>query len=179
MNREEKIRFLFEDERMRKLEEQNELLRMRQIIESPSVAGNTIDDDFQNDEVGLNEEDKTIFSLNIESGKALIIEYIGNDWYPGIEYEVLLDGEHIIGTVEREIAPTNNPVEVSYIVRESVEWLASNLEEDGASEARNLGVVTGGKFIPVEYYDKLVNMYNETGFFVSPWKEDLITIDGY
>lgn len=163
MNRKEKLDLIFKDEEMRIAEQQTqaqkeltEFMKMREMLSS-GLPNETIQDDFQHKEIELGKAFQEVFKLDIDNDRAAVITYIGNDWYPGVEYKFSLDGQEHGGTIEREIAPTNNPLEVQLLAKSNVKWEAKN---DG-DEARNLGVVTGGHFIPVEVYDTVVNTFKD------------------
>lgn len=162
MSKEERLRLLLEDERVRELELRNRLMMINQVIDSAPFPQDVVDDDFQHALVELGEEEEVVYELDVPSNKAFIAEYIGNDWYPGIEYKLFVDDDTILGTIEREIAPTNDPTKVRFLARETVRWEASNNNDD-ATEDRNLGVVTGGSFIPAEVYDELHNITRQMG----------------
>lgn len=162
MNREEKLELIFRDEELRQKEMQLELMKLDQLIDSPAFALQTIDDDFQSKKVEVGETDITVYTLDVPGNMAAVVTHIGNDWYPGIDLQFQLDGVPVGGELDREVAPTNNPTEVKYFAVREIEWIVSN----SGSEARDIGIVTGGHYIPENLYEKMASLYETEGMNV-------------
>lgn len=167
MRHEEKVQFILNDDRNRELREQNKLEKINQVLNGPTPPNEIIEDDFQTACLEVGEEDKRVYHYVVPDGKALVITEIGNDWYPGLDYTLKLDGHDVLGTIEREIAPTNNPVEVRYLAQDEVTWEGTNTGD----EQRDIGIVNGGHFIPLEVYRDYVEMFDESTIGVDETKE--------
>lgn len=184
MDNEKKLELIIEDDRVREIQQQvremqqqNRLIMVNQILDAASMPNDLVDDDFQHELIELGEEDVIVYDLDVPPSKAFLVEYVGNDWYPGIEYDIVVDGDTILGTIEREIAPTSNPTSIKFLARDNVRWYGSNNAEE-ATEDRNLGVVTGGKMVPAEVYEELQDVLRQFGAHpIDPLNPELITVE--
>lgn len=155
MNRAEKLELILRDDELRKQEEQNRLLKLQQLLNMGGFANEMIEDDFQHTEVKITQVPVEIYSLTVPDERAAVITYVGNDWYPGLTYHFSVDNYDVGSDIQREIAPTNNPTEVKILAKNNIIWRATN---DG-DEARNVGIVTGGHFVPKQVYDELADIF--------------------
>lgn len=73
-------------------------------------------------------ESKTVFYFKVPSGKVLFIDRIANNWFTGIEWEFIIDGERVYSKIEREIAPINQPekYEPPFLCVGYVKWIFHN-----------------------------------------------------
>lgn len=167
MRHEEKVEFVLADDRNRELIEQNRLSRMERVINGPAPPSQVIEDDFQTACLNVGDKDNRVYHYEIPDGKALVVTELANDWYPGLTYTLKLDGKDVLGTIEREIAPTNNPTQVRYLAHDEVTWEGTNT----GSEQRDIGIVTGGHFIPEEVFFDYTDLYEEAGIPMSEREE--------
>lgn len=175
MNRKEKLQLIFQDERthverqrlqaerekIEELKHQRLLKELQTLLESPELPDESIDDDFQIATLPVTDVKQRVFYYEVPNNRAAVIEYIGNDWYPGVTYEFVVDNEVVFGDTQREIAPTNNPTEVSILAKDKILWLANNTNSTTSAEERNLAVVTGGRLIPEELYDMYTELFDK------------------
>lgn len=159
MNTEEKLRLIFEDEKIRVQEEQNKLDRLSTVLDGPSTPSQILENSYQTEEVPITDKFQRVFEHENPAGQALIITEIGNDWYPGVEWRIKIDGEIVGDELQLEISPTESPKEVEWLCRDKVVWQAKNT----GSEPRDLGVVNNGHYIPMEAYREYASIYDEFG----------------
>lgn len=168
MNRENKIQLIMEDERNRIREqeltlqrEEHKLHELDTLLDSPGLPDERIEDDFQTATVPITDVQQRVFYYEVPNNRAAIIEYIGNDWYPGLTYEFIVDNHSILEGTQREIAPTENPKNVHIICTDKITWVATNTNGDVDAEERDVGIVTGGRLVPEKAYNLYTDLYDE------------------
>lgn len=114
-----------------------------------TTPGNQFNHPFQHENVEPGDDGTLLYNLNIAGSKAAVITKIGNEWYPNIELELIIDGNK--RSIEREVAPTEDPLETKIVAREQIEWRAKS----DADEEYVIGVLTDGHYVPVRMYDEL------------------------
>jgi len=157
-----------QDEQHRIREQELKLKRKEQklqeldtLLNSPALPDESIDNDFQTATVSITDVQQRVFYYEVPDNRAAIITYIGNDWYPGLTYEFIVDNHVILEETQREVAPTESPKNVNIFCKDKITWLATNTNETVSAEQRDVGIVTGGKLVPERAYNLYTDLYGE------------------
>jgi hypothetical protein len=156
MNREEKLELIYQEERLAEQRSQTQMDELQTLLTTPSFGEERFPEPFQTYEIEVGERNHDVWEMQIPPDKAGVVTGIANEWYPGMELELIVDNTSKM-KIERETAEPNNPKEESFIAKNRILWRASN----EGSEARNIGVFTEGYFVPVEAYEKLSDLYKK------------------
>ena len=121
----------------------------------PVLPDQKIEEPYQTATVPNNGTQVDVLELSIDTGKAAVIQQIGNDWFPGMEFEIRIDEVRVEKNIQRQVAPTNNPQEIEILAKSDVKWTAIN----EGKEDRTVAAVADGIYVPESVYDKKVQKY--------------------
>lgn len=126
-----------------------------EIRSTPSTLRNRVKDPFQFTAVDVGDS-KEVYSLELDSNEAILIEDIGNEWYKGLTFTLEIDGNK--REYQRSVADPNEPRSVSILASNEITWTVEN----SGSQARDVGVLTDGQYISQEQYDELTEEDTES-----------------
>lgn len=127
------------------------------LASEPVLPEQKIDNPYQTANVPNNGELTEVLNIEIDKDEAAIIKQIANDWYEGMEFEIVVDGIRVEKDIERQVAPTDDPQEANILARETIVWRAIN----EGTEDRTVSAVADGVYIPAEIYDDKVDEYQK------------------
>lgn len=121
----------------------------------PVLPDQKIEEPYQTATVPNNGKEVDVLELSIDTGKAAVIQQIGNDWFPGMEFQIVIDEVRVEKNIQRQVAPTNDPQEIEILAKSNVKWTATN----EGKEDRTVAAVADGIYVPESIYDKKVEKY--------------------
>lgn len=172
MDREDKLRMIMMDDVAQEMRVDNAMSAVQKALDGGSTPRQIFDDEYQTGAVSVGETE-IIYRHDVDPGEVIYIQEIANEWYPGIEYTLLIDDKRALGDIRRQLAPMNNPRDVEFFAEESIVWKASN----NGSEERDLGVITGGKKITEDTYSLYRNLLYSVGIEGYKDEEEFITVE--
>lgn len=156
MNFRQKLNLIMEDEKNYHERKRTEMMELRTIFNSPHFAGDSFRDPFQFGTVSQGGKNVPIYELEVPDSKAAVVTKVGTEWAPNIDITLRIDND-LKQLQQRDVGNPDDPMETNWLVNEHMKWLVSN----DKSEDFDIGILADGFFIPVEFYERLSEIYDK------------------